>query len=197
MLRPKSRRPRSTPSQSNMTAQRAKEPRSLCTRLVCNTLPHFLRVLGHYLVEADGTNQDTDLTPEAFEEHFKTEHFAALGKTISEEGLLAAPLDICRWCMIGARKTLYIELTPTLCRVRHSLGLSILSPILQTKFMPSDKTGLFYIDKDGEQWIRMVQHIIKPPPVYGRWRFSAWTHSACGVFHTDGVGYSLPTPLRS
>jgi hypothetical protein len=44
--------------------------------------------------KADGTNQDTDLTPEAFAEHFKTEHFAILGKTISEEGLLAVPLDI-------------------------------------------------------------------------------------------------------
>ncbi|OBT98687.1 hypothetical protein VE01_03316 [Pseudogymnoascus verrucosus] len=38
--------------------------------------------------------QETYHTQEAFDEHFKTEHFAALGKLIGEGGLLARPLDI-------------------------------------------------------------------------------------------------------
>ena len=45
-------------------------------------------------LEADETNLNADLTPAAYAEHFKTEHFATLGKLIGEEGLLAAPLDI-------------------------------------------------------------------------------------------------------
>lgn len=40
------------------------------------------------------TDLNTDHTQEAFDEHFKTEHFAALGKLIGEGGLLARPLDI-------------------------------------------------------------------------------------------------------
>ena len=40
------------------------------------------------------TNPNADLTQEAYDEHFNTEHFAALGTAFGEEQLLAAPLDI-------------------------------------------------------------------------------------------------------
>ena len=40
------------------------------------------------------TDPNADLTQEAYDEHFHTEHFAALGAAFGEEQLLAAPLDI-------------------------------------------------------------------------------------------------------
>jgi hypothetical protein len=45
-------------------------------------------------LKADETNLNADLTPAAYDEHFKTEHFANLRRVIGEEGLLAAPLDM-------------------------------------------------------------------------------------------------------
>ena len=45
-------------------------------------------------MEGTETNINADLTQEAYDEHFNTEHFVALGTAFGEEQLLAAPLDI-------------------------------------------------------------------------------------------------------
>lgn len=47
------------------------------------------------------TDPNADLTQEAYDEHFHTEHFAALGAAFGEEQLLAAPLDIKKVKAVG------------------------------------------------------------------------------------------------